>query len=72
MRARVRCTPRQATQRARILSGDNVVLTRNALPLARQTPSRPYLWMISDQQTRFMAFPEIGDERYSMYAQPSA
>lgn len=51
----------------RLLASDQPALTPAALLSARQTASRPYSWAIPQQQARFMAFPDINDEHYSIY-----
>jgi len=52
---------------ARILSGNGPALTRTDLLSVRQTSSKPTVWTIPGRQERFLSFPEITDERYTIY-----
>ncbi len=52
----------------RLLPADQPVLTRTALLSARQSQSPPFVWTIPESATKWMAFPDISGERYSLYS----
>jgi DUF1680 family protein len=50
-----------------LLPAGGAELTRAALLSAQQSQLPPFVWTIPASQTKWMAFPDIGEQRYSLY-----